>query len=213
MHRHLVRSSLAALLVLGSTACRTEPSEAPAQPASQTPSPWVVDTRRDEVLYIWSNGETQERSTKHADVPAERRHAVQVVDLKQPPEARAAHAWVYVADLTSATEGGTVTATPVLREALEATLRSAVLDAPKRPAVTMYSASWCGVCKKAKAFMQAEGIPFVEKDIEKDSAAAQELQRKAAEAGVASNGVPMFDIGGKILGGFDPKALVTALGR
>ena len=61
--------------------------------------------------------------------------------------------------------------------------------------------------------MQAEGIAFVEKDIEKDQAAAEELQRKAAQAGVASNGVPMFDIGGKIMGGFDPKALVAALGR
>jgi glutaredoxin len=61
--------------------------------------------------------------------------------------------------------------------------------------------------------MQAEGISFVEKDIEKDQSAAEELQRKAAQAGVASNGVPMFDIGGKITGGFDPKALVAALGR
>jgi len=213
MHRHLAPFSLVFWFLAGSIACSTEQGVSAAQAPATAPSPWVVDTQRGDVLFVWSDGEALGRATKLADVPAGSRRAVQLVDLKQPPEARAAHAWVYVADLTGATDGATVTASPVPRDDLERTLRSAVLEAPKAPAVTMYSASWCGVCKKAKAFMQAEGIPFVEKDIEKDRAAAEELQRKAAQAGVASNGVPMFDIGGKIMGGFDPKALVAALGR
>jgi glutaredoxin len=213
----MLRSSALILMIVACIAgvfgCSTSTpsSSADAQPAA--PAPMIVALDRGGLLFIWSEGETLGRATQAADVPATSRRAVQIVDLNQPPEARAAHAWVYVADLTAGIENSTVTAAPVHRGELERTLRSAVLEAPKAPAVTMYSTSWCGVCKKARAFMQAEGISFVEKDIEKDQSAAEELQRKAAQAGVGSNGVPMFDIGGKIMGGFDPKALVAALGR
>ena len=40
-------------------------------------------------------------------------------------------------------------------------------------ALTMYSTSWCGYCFRLKKVLKAEGIPFVEVDIELDPAAAE----------------------------------------
>ena len=40
-------------------------------------------------------------------------------------------------------------------------------------AVTMYSTVWCGYCRRLKAQMEREGIPYVEVDIEHDPAAAE----------------------------------------
>jgi len=34
------------------------------------------------------------------------------------------------------------------------------------PAVTMYTTTWCGYCKRLKRMMQDDGINFVEVDIE-----------------------------------------------
>ena len=80
----------------------------------------------------------------------------------------------------------------------------------KQTSVIMYSASWCGVCTKARSFMTKEGIAFVEKDVDKDKAAAKELAEKSRRSGTKVGGVPVFDIGGKIVAGFDPTALKSA---
>lgn len=39
-------------------------------------------------------------------------------------------------------------------------------------AVTMYSTTWCGYCKRLKRLMEREGIAYTEVDIEQDPAAA-----------------------------------------
>ena len=40
-------------------------------------------------------------------------------------------------------------------------------------AVTMYSTTWCGYCRRLKDQLDREGIPFAEVDIEQDPAAAE----------------------------------------
>ena len=37
----------------------------------------------------------------------------------------------------------------------------------QRKNVVMYSSEWCGVCKKAKTYFNANDIPFREYDVEK----------------------------------------------
>jgi len=204
-----------ALCCAGLLACRSSeaPTSDPASVPASEPGELPVDSKRTDLLYVWAGDAGVERATRVDEVPVDRRHAVQVVDLAQPPEQRNAHAWVYVADLRSPGSEGRFVAKPVPRRGLEDALRAEVADAPRQAAVTMYSAAWCGVCKKARAFLSAEGIPFVEKDIEKDPSAAEELRKKAAAAGVATGGVPMFDVGGKVLGGFDQQSLLTAIRR
>lgn len=42
-------------------------------------------------------------------------------------------------------------------------------------AITMYSASWCPDCRRAKRFLTQHGFAFVEIDIERDAAAARRV--------------------------------------
>ena len=81
--------------------------------------------------------------------------------------------------------------------------------------VIIYRTSWCGYCKKAAAYLSAKGVKFVEKDIEKDPGARQDMLMRAQRAGVpqsALQGVPILAVKGKIITGFDRNAIDRALG-
>jgi len=62
--------------------------------------------------------------------------------------------------------------------------------------VIMYSAAWCGGCKKARQYFRRKGISFVEYDIQKDQNA-----RRSYNA-IGGNGVPVILVGNKRLNGF-----------
>ena len=81
------------------------------------------------------------------------------------------------------------------------------------PAVIIYGASWCGPCHQAAAYLKKRGVVFVERDIEQDSSAAREMQGKLAKAGVRGGSIPVLDVRGRILVGFDANAVDQALGR
>ena len=76
-------------------------------------------------------------------------------------------------------------------------------------AVTIYTASWCGVCKAAKAYMRSNGIAYVEKDVEKDPGARSEANAKTGGA----TGVPIIDVNGEIMVGFDKSAFSQMVSR
>ncbi len=82
-----------------------------------------------------------------------------------------------------------------------------------RPAFTVivYGASWCGACHEAVAYLKRRKIPVVEKDIEQDAAAQSEMQTKLARAGIHGGSIPVIDVKGKILIGFEPNALEAAM--
>jgi len=77
--------------------------------------------------------------------------------------------------------------------------------------LVMYSTQGCPVCTQARRFLQGLHIPFVEKDVQRDPAAAHELQRKAKQAGVSASGVPVFEYRGRLLPGFDKERLLAML--
>lgn len=77
--------------------------------------------------------------------------------------------------------------------------------------VVLYGTSWCGYCKKARAYFQAKGVRFLDKDVEKDPAAAKELADKAARAGARVTGVPVIDVKGTLVQGFDQQRLEKLL--
>jgi glutaredoxin len=86
-------------------------------------------------------------------------------------------------------------------------------DVAGRPAVIIYGASWCGPCHQAAAYLKKRGVPFIEHDIEQDSSAAREMQSKLAKAGARGGSIPVLDVRGKILIGFDANAVDQALGQ
>jgi glutaredoxin len=78
-------------------------------------------------------------------------------------------------------------------------------------AVYVYTTPWCGFCKRAIAYLEERGVPFEERDIEANPRFAAELRGKARAAGVRAQGVPVLDVHGTLIVGFNRPALDEAL--
>ncbi len=72
--------------------------------------------------------------------------------------------------------------------------------------VTIYSATWCAFCRSAKDYLDKLGVKYTDKDIEKDVKAAQESMEKSQQTGI-----PVIDIDGTIIIGFDRPKIDEAL--
>ena len=90
---------------------------------------------------------------------------------------------------------------------------TAPVDPSAQAPVIIYGAEWCGACHQAAAYLRGKGIPFVEKDIEKDGAAAREMQRKLARFGLRGGSIPVIDVHGKVMVGFNSHEIDEALGK
>ena len=166
-----------------------------------------------ELLFQYQNAEGEfVRAVTIEEIPEKVRAKVQVIDLSLSPAERRADRFIQLFDLRAAASAGGYTGQVIPRRALESAL-AAKEEMIRQETVVMYSASWCGVCRKARAFMESSKIPFIERDIERDDGAEDELKEKARRAGVAVSGVPVFDVAGQLLRGFDPNALLSALKR
>ncbi len=72
--------------------------------------------------------------------------------------------------------------------------------------ITVYSTSWCGFCHAAKQYFDKLGIDYTDKDVEHDRTAAQESVNKSGQMGI-----PVIDIDGTIIVGFDRPKIDAAL--
>jgi glutaredoxin len=81
------------------------------------------------------------------------------------------------------------------------------------PVVTIYGTSWCGACKAARQYFASRKIPFADKDVERDADAARELAAKAAKMGIPTDRVPVIDVRGRLLLGFDRARVEMLLGE
>ena len=78
--------------------------------------------------------------------------------------------------------------------------------------VVVYGASWCGYCQAAKEYFDRRGIPHEDKDIETDAHARLEVAGKCARAGSPFDGtIPVLDVNGHIIHGFDVDGIEQAL--
>ena len=73
--------------------------------------------------------------------------------------------------------------------------------------VTIYSTPTCVYCKMAKEFFKENNIPYEEHDVAADAKARNEMFEKSRQMGV-----PVIDIDGEIIIGFDKGTLKKALG-
>ena len=72
--------------------------------------------------------------------------------------------------------------------------------------VIIYSTATCGFCIRAKEFLKEHKIKFTNKDVGADQVAAQEMIKKSG-----SMSVPVIDIDGKIVVGFNERKLKELL--
>lgn len=80
----------------------------------------------------------------------------------------------------------------------------------KRP-VIVYGTSWCPACRVARRWLRANRVPFREVDIEQDAAAARELELKKARASVEDDVIPIVDVRGSLVVGFDEERMSDLL--
>lgn len=71
------------------------------------------------------------------------------------------------------------------------------------PIVILYGTRWCKACEAARQYLVSNLIPFTGRDIENDPSAAGELQQKASRVGIPTDRVPILDVRGRLLVGFD----------
>ena len=73
--------------------------------------------------------------------------------------------------------------------------------------VIMYMTSWCPYCVKARSYLRSLGVNLVEYNIERDKNKRDEMLSKSG----GSTGVPLIDIEGIIIRGYNPDALKGAV--
>lgn len=73
--------------------------------------------------------------------------------------------------------------------------------------VKIYTTSTCPYCVMAKDYFKKNNVDYKEYDVSADEAAAKEMAEKSHQMGV-----PVIDINGTIIVGFDREAIEKALG-
>ena len=77
----------------------------------------------------------------------------------------------------------------------------------KQKRVILFTTPTCSFCTSAKMYLRQNKIRFKEVDVSRDTVAAKDMQRRSRQSGV-----PVLDIGGKIIVGFDRPKIDTLLG-
>jgi glutaredoxin 3 len=90
----------------------------------------------------------------------------------------------------------------------QSTVKPQADQAKQYPRIVLYSVSWCPHCKEAKEYLTSHNIPFINRDVELDDSAMQEVTGK-----YKSTGVPVIVIGNdeKVIKGFDKEKFEKVL--
>ena len=208
----------------------------PAEPVHKTLPALQLTEDTTDLMLTWVDAKGDAHAvSKPGDVPTEGRDRVRVVVTTRE---EGTHDLFYVTNLTVKGGDGTYPVSTMTRrewdtliterrQALAAPIASVGADNPQDPSagttdpaakahpagftVIVYGASWCGACHQAVAYLKRRKVPVVEKDIEQDPAAESEMRAKMARAGVHGGSIPVIDVKGKILIGFEPHALEAAV--
>ena len=75
-------------------------------------------------------------------------------------------------------------------------------------AVTIYTTPTCSYCTMAKNWFKENGIRYTEYNVARDLRKADEMVKKSGQMGV-----PVLDVNGRIIVGFDKPKIESALKR
>jgi len=82
--------------------------------------------------------------------------------------------------------------------------------------VILFSTSWCPHCRSARQWLEANKVPFEEKNVESDSAAQRLLAELGRKQGLPDNmlsSVPILYVKGQLILGFNQSELARLLGK
>lgn len=75
------------------------------------------------------------------------------------------------------------------------------------PKIIVFSTPTCTYCNAVKRYFREKGVRFKDVDVSRDTAAARDMVRRSGQMGV-----PVVDIGGKVVVGFDRPKIDKYLG-
>ncbi len=221
-------ATIASALILVACACRErEPAPAFTPDDPLTPMRIAADA---EMGFVYADLSGKFRTAgRVSGVPRASRAVVRVIDPTAKAGQRGDYDLVHIVDLTGAAGAGGFETRLVARSDFErhaiARLPPGVASRVQIPGadsatgelashgqIIVYSTSWCGACKQLRDFLRSRQVEFVERDVEREVGAAAELAGKSAAAGIAADRVPIIDVRGRILVGFDSVRLTTLLG-
>lgn len=193
--------------------CARSPSSSAAPPAP----PFEVRAASTGLVFTYGDGAGFHSVERVEDVPATARATVRVEPLAADGRGLDP-SQVWVADLRAPGADGRYAVRALGREAFEQSVvpvapaaandpTSGTPVASENASIVLYGTSWCGACRSARQYFRSRGIDFVDRDIERDPAAREEMLRKARAQGVTVRGVPVIDVRGRILPGFDRAAI------
>jgi glutaredoxin 3 len=220
-------------------ACRRSAPEAPPQPKAPPGVVEILKGGRWLFTYVEAAG-TFTTTDKPESVPEGARAIVRVFDPAEMAKTDAP-GQVYVTDLNQLLKSGKAPAKSLSRDGFETAAIAqlppgassalaahggeaappaaeppapvAAGDAGAAPVVTIYGTSWCGACRSARQYLTERRVPFADKDIERDPAAARELTEKASKMGIPTDRVPIIEVRGRLLQGFDRARIDALLGE
>lgn len=76
------------------------------------------------------------------------------------------------------------------------------------PKVTVYGAEWCAFCHQAMRYMDGLGVKYLYKNVDMNPVDAREAMEISGQTGI-----PVIDINGSIIIGFDRPSIDEALKR
>jgi glutaredoxin-like YruB-family protein len=76
-----------------------------------------------------------------------------------------------------------------------------------QPRVIVFSTPSCSFCNLAKKYFREKNVKFKDVDVSRDQTAARDMLKRSGQSGV-----PVIDIGGKIIVGFDRPKIDKLLG-
>ncbi len=80
-------------------------------------------------------------------------------------------------------------------------------DVKVQPKVIVFSTPTCSFCNAAKKYFREKGVKYTDIDVSRDQAAARDMVRRSGQMGV-----PVIDIGGRIVVGFNRPQIDQMLG-
>jgi glutaredoxin-like YruB-family protein len=80
-------------------------------------------------------------------------------------------------------------------------------EVKNQPKVLVFSTPTCSFCNMAKKYFREKAVKFTDIDVSRDQVAARDMVRRSGQMGV-----PVIDIGGKIIVGFDRPKINSLLG-
>lgn len=208
--------ALASLVAIG---CRRRDDDPSRPRAAALPALELRDETPD-LLLTWVDAKGEFHTVQRpADVPPEGRDAVRVVVTTR--DEGSASELLYVANLAQRGPDGAYPVQSMSRAEWEAVAerrrqaaRSPLPGGAERVAaltVVIYGASWCGPCHQAAEHLRGRGVRVVSKDIEAERGAADEMRAKLDRAGVRGGNIPVIDVMGRVLVGFNPRELDAAV--